>query len=192
MLLLFKLSFKKDFNVWEMIGSVSVSQGVEKELKTGILKEVSYREYTRNKAIEIWKDHVIWGAGPSMYGGALSVKYNSPYYEYRVYKILPLVVDYLRSWGTIDQFWPQVLAELGIIGVILFSCFFILLTIMLYLFRRNASSTGMKNLFTGFMVYILVILIYTIVLTLNLTPIIFSFFAFIGIASGYIIRLSDS
>lgn len=152
--------------------------------------DIFFRKHTRDKAIEIWKDHAVWGAGPAMYGGALSIKYNSPLYDYDAYKILPIAVLYLKQWGTIDQFWPQVLAELGIIGIALFVWLFISLTIMLFSLRNKAPSSEMKSLFTGFIVYILVILVYTVGLTLNLTPILFSYFALIGIASGFVIRSS--
>ncbi|MBI5675290.1 MAG: O-antigen ligase family protein [Nitrospirae bacterium] len=187
---LFEFSFNSEQNLLKPTKSVELSKNTGEIAGEEGSIDSFYRKHTREKAIEIWKDHVIWGAGPSMYGGALSVKYNSPLYDYKAYNIMPLVVLFLKEWGTIDQFWPQVLAELGIVGIILFVWLFVSLTIMLFSFRNKAASQEVKNLFTAFIVYMVVILVYTFGLTLNLTPILFTCFAFIGIASGFVIRSS--
>jgi len=175
--------------VKEMIKSVMISEHNEKDSRNTSKREISYREYTRYKAIEIWKEHIMWGVGPSMYGGSLSIKYNSPYYGYNN-NFMPIVAAYMKQWGTIDQFWPQVLAELGIIGITLFTIFFISICMMLLSFKKKAQSPEVKKIFDGLIIYFIVILISTAVLSLNLTPVLFSYFAFVGIASGYIIRLS--
>lgn len=183
----FVFNFKNAIKVPEPTKSVAISKNAENFSSEENATDAYYRKHTRGKAIEIWKDHVIWGAGPSMYGSSLSIKYNSPLYE--AYNVLPIVVLFFKDWGTIDQFWPQVLAELGIIGIVLFIWLFISLAVMLFSFRNKAPSE-MKSLFTGFMVFVLVILIYSFAFTLNLHPILSTYFALVGIASGYIIRLS--
>ncbi len=183
-------SSKYSFNILNVMESVEAYTSNSEEASGTPTGMITYRRHMRDKAIEIWKDHVIWGVGPAMYGG-LAVKYNSPVLEYDRYRIAPIAVYYLKAWGTIDQFWPQVLAELGVIGILIFVWFFISLAVLLFLFRKRAPSDEMKNLFEGFMIFYVVMLISTFANTLNFTPVIFPYYALIGIASGYIGRLSS-
>jgi hypothetical protein len=191
-LFLVQFSFNNKPNLHVQVKSIETERSPRNsEAVTGVEGGIDsfYRKHTREKAIEIWKDHIIWGAGPSTYGSALSIKYNSPLYDYETYKIMPYVVVLLREWGTIDQFWPQVLAELGSIGIILFLWIFISLIMMLLSFQERAPFPEMKRVYAAFIVNIIVILAYSTVQTLNLTPILFTYFALVGIASGHIIRL---
>ncbi|MBI5056319.1 MAG: O-antigen ligase family protein [Nitrospirae bacterium] len=137
-----------------------------------------FRDYTREKAIEIWKDHVLFGVGPGMYGGAISLKYKSPVYD--KYNFDQLRKQSLEQWQTADQFWPQVLAETGIAGIICFAGIFISLTTTLFALKNKAPSNEIKGLFTGLIMYVVILLIYTFGYDLNVPPVIFTFSAFIG------------
>jgi len=58
-------------------------------------------------------DHPKFGVGPGMFGGAVAKKSSSPYYEEYNFS-----TDALRHYSDLDQFWPQILAETGIIGTL--------------------------------------------------------------------------
>jgi hypothetical protein len=150
---------------------------------------MSFREYAKMKGIEIWRDQPVFGVGPGMYGGAISLKYNSPVYE--KYNFSPYMKYYLDLWRTIDQFWPQILAELGIIGVIGHGIFFIsLATVFVFLIKKSLSNQ-MKGLFTAFLLYTVVVLIYTVGLPLNIAPISYTYFALIGMGLGCVVQDID-
>ncbi len=143
---------------------------------------ITYREYTRHKAIEVWKDHPFWGVGPGMFGGVVSIKTQSPVYdEYNFSKEAKTMV---KSWKSLDQFWPQLLAEMGIMGTILFAGFFISLFITFFILRRWAASEEMRGLFTGLAAFVIVILIYSLGSGLNITSILFTYCAIAGMGLG--------
>ena len=140
---------------------------------------ISYREFARQKGMYIWEDHPIVGAGPGMFGGVVSKIFVSPIYkEYR------FPFHYIQSIGGIDQFWPQVFAEIGIVGFVLFVAL-ILATIKTLLFmKEHTVNDDIKNLSTGSLVFLMVIYVYTFGTGFNTTAVIFTYFAFIGIAIG--------
>jgi O-antigen ligase len=150
--------------------------------ETGNSDSDNIRTYSRNKSIEVWKDHPDWGVGPGMLGGIVASKYNS--YIYEQYNVSNL--SYFSSVGGIEQFWFQILAETGIIGVILFINLFFFLFITLYKLREHTISQDMKNLFSGLIVFIPCILIYTIGSGINIAPVLFTYCAFVGIGLGSI------
>lgn len=142
----------------------------------------SYRAYTRGKAVKIWQDHPLLGVGPGMYGGVISIKYQSPIYD--KYNFQGMIKEYLETFKGIDQFWPQILAEVGIVGFACFIWLFVLLAIMLFILRRKTFSHEIKGLYTGLLTYIIVILIYTWGSGLNITENLFTYSAFVGIGLG--------
>jgi len=144
---------------------------------------VTYREYTRDKAIEVWKDHPFWGVGPGMFGGVVSVIYQSPVYE--EYNFSESVKGVLKRYSSLDQFWPQVLAETGIIGTVAFAGLFVSLFMIFFLLRRQATSDEMKGLFTGLAIFTIVIFIYALGSPLK-DAVIFTYFAFAGMGLGCI------
>jgi O-antigen ligase len=145
------------------------------------------RAQTRHMAVEIWKENPVFGAGPGMFGGIVSIKYNSPYYDlknYEKYKIYPIALVMLKQVGGIEQFWLQILAEMGIIGALLFINLIIFLFITLYQLREQTISQDMKNLFSALMVFIPCILIYTLGSGINIAPVFFAYCAFVGMGMG--------
>ncbi len=138
------------------------------------------RAETRQTALEIWKDHTIWGVGSGMFGGIVASKYNS--YIYSEYNVANLA--YINKVGGIEQFWFQILAEMGIAGALLFINLIVMLFLTLYKLREHAMSQDMKNLFSGLIIYIPCILIVTIGSGLNIASMLFTYCAFVGIGLG--------
>jgi O-antigen ligase len=149
---------------------------------------ITYREYTQHKAIEVWKDHSFWGVGPGMFGGVVSVMFQSPVYEEYNFSRGPK--NLLERWKSIDQFWPQVLAEMGIIGTVAFAGFFITLFITFFMLRQRATSEEMRGLFTGLAIFTIVIPIYSLGSPLK-DAVIFTYFAFVGMGLGCLINRND-
>ena len=141
---------------------------------------ITYRVYTRDKAMEIWKDHPLLGVGPGMFGGVVSIKTQSPVYEEYNFMAMPL----LKAYSGLDKFWPQVLAEMGIIGTVVFAGLLISLFITLFILRQWATSDEMRGLFTGLAAFVIVIFIYLLGSGLNITSILFTYCAFVGMGLG--------
>lgn len=138
------------------------------------------RAQTQQKALEIWKDHPFGGVGPGMFGGIVASKYNS--YIYAEYNVQNQA--YIHRVGSIEQFWSQILAEMGIAGTLLFINLIFFLFITLYKLRKQAMSPDMKNLFSGLMVFIPCILIYSLGSGINIAPVFFTYCAFVGMGLG--------
>jgi len=139
---------------------------------------LSYREYTCNKSMEIFGDHPYWGVGPAMFGWGMARKYNSQFYE-----------EYNFITGEhgqhIDQLWPQLMVETGVIGTIFFfNMFFISLGIIFVKCRSIVKEAKNKELFTGFIISLLAIFAYTFTSNLEIAPVLYPYFAIIGIAIG--------
>jgi hypothetical protein len=141
-----------------------------------------YRADTKNTAMSIWKDHVLLGAGPGMFGGVVSVKYKSDIYEQ--YSFSKDTKRLIFEVGSIDQFWPQALAELGIIGSAAFVLILISLIIILLILRIWATSDEVAGLFVGLVVITVLIFIYSLYTGLNITSILFTYSAFVGMGVG--------
>lgn len=138
------------------------------------------RAQTRQTALEIWKDHPSLGVGAGMFGGVVSFKYSSHIYEEYNFKQMGTV----RPIGSIEQFWFQILAEMGMIGTLLFINLILFLFIALVKLREQAMSQDQKNLFSGLIVFIPCILIVTIGSGINIAPMLFTYSAFVGMGMG--------
>ena len=141
----------------------------------------NYRKHTKIKAVEIWKDNPFWGVGPGMFGGVISIKYKSPIYEAYALEGYEL---YTKRYGSLDQFWPQALAETGLVGISAFAALFVSLFIIFYTLIGRSANTELDGLLRGLMIYTMVVIIYSFGSGLNVTPIIFSFAAFAGMGIG--------
>ncbi len=142
----------------------------------------NYRAYTREKAMEILKEYPLLGIGPGMFGGTISIRFNSSVYE--KYKFHPAAKKILTSCMCIDQFWPQVLAETGIIGTINFAGILIALFIVLLILKREAAYNEIKRFYEGLSIGVIVIIIYTFSNGLNITPVLFTWSALVGVGLG--------
>ena len=143
-------------------------------------KQGIFRSYTKKKSLEIWKDHPIVGVGPGMFGGIISIKTDSHIYEeYNV-----ALLNNIRNWSGIDQYWAQILVEVGIIGFLSFAAFFIILSVILFLLNQKTYDDDLKGLSSGLMIVLAIIIIFTLASGLNYAPLVFSFSAFTGMALG--------
>lgn len=120
---------------------------------------IPFRVYTVNKSMEIWKDHPIWGVGPGLFGGVVSLICNS--HIYRLYDFNPQVISLINEWRAVDQFWPRVLGEIGIVGTLLFIHILILVPIECFIMIRQKNHDDLKKLLTGIAIYLLIVLIMT-------------------------------
>lgn len=144
--------------------------------------KVTYREFASNKAMKVWKDHPVWGAGPGMFGGSIAFKYRSPLYE--EYNFL-LILDMFYS---LDQLWPQVLAEMGIVGTAALAGLFVSLLYVLFISRQQTTSDEIKNLLAGLSTFTIIFLISTFSVNLNNIAILYPYCAFVGIGLGCLER----
>jgi hypothetical protein len=142
----------------------------------------SFREYTRRKGMEILKDHPLLGVGPGMFGGNVSILFNSPIYEeYH----LAVVRNYMTKWGGIDQYWPHLLAEVGIIGTGFFLVLIITLFLVILFIDTGSTPQVMKGLSSSLSTSLVLIIIFLMGSGLNITSVIYTFSAFVGIRLGY-------
>ncbi len=174
----FIMSFLVNFNKWEFTVK---GQYAELMSKRQYSKMISFREYFKDKSIEIWRDHPYLGIGPGMFGGVVSIIYDSPVYnEYNVQKLAKAL---LMRWRDPHLFWPVLLAEMGILGVISFVGLFVSLFIILFMLKKQAVSDEMRGLFTGLTVFTAIILIHTFSNHIK-DAIILIYFALLGIGLG--------
>jgi hypothetical protein len=146
------------------------------------IKKKFFRVYARDKAKEVWQDHFLWGVGPGMFGGVISIIFQSPVYKrYNFSKKWSKFIKLIRG---IDQFWPQVVAEMGLAGIIAFAGLFISLVIMFYILRQRTTTYELRKLFTGLIIATAFIIIYTFGSGLNLTSFLFTYSALAGIGLG--------
>jgi hypothetical protein len=175
--LIFFMSFLPDFNVKELLKKEKVKrEEVKKE-------EWFFRAYAKNKAIQIWKDHKTLGVGPGMFGGVTSIVFNSP--VYKEYNFSQKWYEFMRPFRSLDQFWPQIMAEMGIIGALFFAGLLISLLIIFYLRWQHASDDEKKGLFAGLMIATIYIFIYSLGSGLNMTLFLFTYSALAGMGLGY-------
>lgn len=167
------LSFLPDFNIYK---GHDISYYSENQ------KPIPWRVYSRSKAMEIWKDHPFLGVGPGKVGGHVSERMKSHIYdEYSFHKTY-----FFKNFKTLDQFWPQVLAELGLIGSMTFVALFISLFAALSILKNRADHEEIKGLFAGLLTFTAVIIIYCFGLRLNYPVILFTYSAFFGLGLGII------
>ncbi len=157
---------------------INISELKDKEYKAEYNQTVTYREFARGKAMAVWKDHPIWGVGPGMFGGAVAFKYSSPLYE--EYNFLS-ILNWFRS---LDQLWPQVLAEMGIVGTAALASLFVSLLYLLFISRQRATSDEIRGLLTGLSVFTMILLIYTLSGNLNIVSVLLPYCAFVGMGIG--------
>jgi len=140
---------------------------------------MTYRQYARNVAMEIWKDYPFWGVGPGMFGGVAAKKSNSPFYE--EYNFSP---NLLNHFSDLDQFWPQALAETGIIGTIVFFNVYIYMLLIIFMYRKLKLTVELKNYLGGLGVITVFIFINTFASSLNIVSILYPYCALSGMGVG--------
>ena len=143
----------------------------------------TYRGYTLAKSMEIWKENPLIGVGPGMYGGVVSVMFNSPIYKQ--YNFSQNWFNYgLRRFRSLDQFLPQILAEMGLIGTLFFMFLLYLLVRIPLRIAFKTADTFKKDLLLGLSVIPLILFVYLFGSGLNLTPFLLTYSALFGMVLG--------
>ena len=163
-----------------VIGDYNMSGSKSGEDIVNQQEMMSYREFARGRAMVVWKDHPLWGVGPGMFGGAIAYKYRSPYYQEYDFQII------LNRFQHLDQVWPQVMAEIGIVGTAAFAGLFVVLLITMIDSMKRATSDELKAFSTGLVLLTIFIIINTLGSTMNYVAILFPFFALAGMGLGSI------
>jgi O-antigen ligase len=143
----------------------------------------TYRGYTLAKSMEIWKENPLIGVGPGMYGGVVSVMFNS--HIYKEYNFSQYWFDYgLRRFRSLDQFWPQILVEMGLIGTLFFMFLLYLLVRIPLSIAFKTADTFKKDLLLGLSVIPLIVFVYLFGSGLNITPILFTYCVLLALIIG--------
>ncbi len=145
--------------------------------------EESFRGYTLSKSMEIWRSHPFLGVGPGRYGGVVSVTFNSPVYD--KYNFSKKWYNFgLKGFHSIDQFWPQILAEMGLFGAFNFVILLFILWRIPYKAKLTAKSIFSKNMLLGFSVFPIILAVYLLGSGLNLTSILLTYSVLFGMVLG--------
>lgn len=141
-----------------------------------------FRGYTKAKAQEIWKDHFFLGAGPGMFGGVVSIMLQSPVYAH--YHFSQRWYDYMKPFRSIDQFWPQLFAETGLLGGVFFAGMLVALALMFLAAYSRAQDHEAKGFFLAFLIALVFVGTLSLGSGFNSTMFIFTYFALAGMALG--------
>lgn len=147
------------------------------------ISEGYYRGYVFKKSLEIFKDSPLLGIGPGMYGGVISVKFNSPIYE--KYNFSKYWYNFgLAKFHSLDMFWPQILVECGIIGTLLFIYFLFFLYKITKRHYKYLDIYFIKRFCLGLSVVPIVIFFYLFGSGLNLASFLTTYSVFLGMCLG--------
>jgi len=151
---------------------------------SGTFSYDDYRKFAFQKSLEIFKDHPFCGVGAGMYGGHISVRYDSPVYA--KYGFTGQYFDYLHDRvGSIEQQWLQTIAELGIVGLLVF---IILLITPIFILRRlfkKEADVFSKALISALMVMPFQMGFYMLGFTVSqMEEWLIPYFAFVGMLAG--------
>jgi hypothetical protein len=137
-----------------------------------------FRELAMHKSMEVWNDHPLWGKGPGMFGGSTAFRYRSYVYEEYNFNYI------FTTIYSLDQFWPQILAEMGIIGAAAFAGLLISLIVTFLILEQRSDSDEVKSLLRGLVIFTVIFFFYTFGGNLNNVSILYPYCAFIGIGLG--------
>ena len=145
--------------------------------------ENNYRGYCLAKALEICKDHPILGVGPGMFGGEISVVFNSPVYQ--KYDFSERWYEYgLAKFHSLDQFWAQLIGEIGLLGLLAF----VLLLVLLWRKTKKASILSedqfKSNILLGYSAIPIVLMVYLYGSGLNIGSFLITYSVLFGMCLG--------
>ncbi len=90
-------------------------------------------------SLQVARDKFPIGAGFGTYGSYMSAQYYSPlYYEYNMSKVHGLTADDTRFVS--DTFWPMILAQHGVFGLILFLLLVVLVILNIKRLKLDVDS----------------------------------------------------
>jgi O-antigen ligase len=149
-----------------------------------MLTHGEYRKFALGKSFEIFSDNPVAGVGPGMYGGHISIKYNSPIYAQ--YNFTGRFYEYLfERVGSIEQQWSQILAELGLAGAVLFVILMVAPYVILRRLMRKETDGFFLAFEAGLMVMPLQMFCYMLTFTVTQQQEwLFPYFAFVGMLVG--------
>ncbi len=137
----------------------------------------SFRAYARARALAVWRDHRAVGAGPGRFGGVIALRTDSPLYERDPWE--PRRFAFHQRIRSLDQFAPRLLAELGVIGALLF-----MLVAAATLRAVWLSGAGVSNDRAMFLA-LWIIPIYCLGSGLNLASVLVTLMVLAGARAGY-------
>lgn len=147
-----------------------------------LTSETYFRRYTILKSLGIWEDHPFWGVGPGMYGGWITPSFFSP--VFKKYQFALQWIETIKRHRTLDCFWFQNLAEIGLLGTL---NFIILLIVLWRVARREtllAKDPFRKGILSGFSVMPIVIAAYLFTNVLNVTAFLLTYSLLFGMVLG--------
>ncbi|MFN3739292.1 MAG: O-antigen ligase family protein [Thermodesulfovibrionales bacterium] len=187
MVLTFLMSFMPDFSItdWLKKEEVKKEEVKKEEVKKEEVKKEDwvFRVYARGKAMEVWKDHPLLGAGPGMFGGVVSIVFHSPLYE--KYNFSQKWFEFMKPFRSLDQFWPQALAEIGVVGTLAFAGLILAVILILYNLAQKWKGGEIGDLSTGLAISTVFLFIYSLGSGLNQTAFLFTYSAIVGMVLGY-------
>lgn len=141
--------------------------------------EKYFRGYAFVQSLNILREHLFWGVGPGMFGSVSASIFGSPYYATWPKYFQELAIKY----HGIDQFWPWIWSEGGIIGLFAYisiwgSLYFYFKRIGTFFLTRNDMQ--MYNLAKVLRYFIFVIGVMGFAGGLNIAFVIFTYFALGG------------
>lgn len=170
---LYFMSSLDDLHLIEMVNKENTEYAAGEKVNA-----VSFRKYALLKALDVWQDYPLIGAGPGMFGGAVAYKFRSPLYEEYNFHII------YHKMRSLDQLWPQVLAEVGIVGTAALVGLYISLFAVNFISRGHVTSKEMNGLFTGLSLYTIILFLYSFSANLNIISVLYPYCAFVGMSLG--------
>ncbi|MBW7956520.1 MAG: hypothetical protein H3C68_01385 [Deltaproteobacteria bacterium] len=149
--------------------------------------EKYFRLYAFIYSLKILGEHIFLGLGPGTFGGLASILFESGVYE----EWPAFFKEYAFRINGIDQFWPVVWAETGVMGMLAYSMIFVALYSRVrraYAFFRKEGDIYMYSLGRALTGFTLVIVIMGFAGGLNSAFVIVSF---LGTAGMYLSRFHE-
>jgi O-antigen ligase len=164
--------------------STAFSKKPEANSSAQVLCYDKYRHFARTISLDIIRDHSVFGVGPGMYGGHISLEYDSPIYQ--EYGFGGQYYEYLHDRvGSIEQELLQVLAEVGVPGFICFSLVICAPFVILSRIARRTDNAANRAMIAGLKVMPFLMLFYMFGYTVSqMQEWLIPYFTFVGMLSG--------
>lgn len=173
--------------LWSALGLLMMLISFSSFYKTTTTEMVTrpdnyFRGYVLKKSTEVWSHSPIVGIGPGRFGGIVSLMLGSPIYEKINFN--PGWYNYMKGFRSLDQFWPQILAETGILGILGFCLLLFSLWWVPYKLSKATSDSFQKNILFGLSLAPVVMAVYFIGSGLNILAFLFTYTSLLGLVIG--------